>query len=108
MKQFFSCDKPNSSRKNIIINNNNSSAKERKKRNEDQKLLSTNTNNDSTYNLEIIEYPYSSNINDDTTVKMSSNYKSEVTKKKINEMTSNQLRMKEQKENMKFFNFTDS
>ena len=69
-KANFSCDKPNSSRKNIIINNNNSSAKEKKKRNVEQQLLSTNTNNNnSTYNLEIIEYSYSSNINDDTTVK---------------------------------------
>ena len=110
MNIFFSCDKSNSSRKNTFLNNSNPSVNENEKRNEEKQLLSINTNNEySTDNLEIIEYPYSHNINDDITVKMNSTYKNQRTINKTNEIikdvNSSQLRMQKQKDNLKFFDF---
>jgi len=109
MKLFFSCDKSNSSRKNIILNNSNSSVNENEKRNKEKQLLSANSNNEQTDNLEIIEYPYSTDINDNTTIKMNSTYKNQrtinKTKEIINAVNSSQLMTKKQKENMKYFDF---
>ena len=109
MNLFFSCDKSYSSRKNIILNNSNSSVNENEKRNKEKQLLSANSNNEQTDNLEIIEYPYSTDINDNTTIKMNSTYKNQrtinKTKEIINAVNSSQLMTKKQKENKRYFDF---
>ena len=73
MKIFFACNKPSSSLlNNYYTNPDNSSKNNEEKNNKENLLLSTNDINDSTYSLEIIDYPYSSNYNDDKTVTMNS------------------------------------
>lgn len=87
MNNFFSCQKLNSSSKNILSNSENSKInKERKKFSnneekndndniEQKQLFLKHDYNDSMYNLEVIDYPYSSNNNDDATIKMNLEYK---------------------------------
>ena len=53
MDAFFSCNKPNSSSKNILSDLKNSSQKKEELNFKDHQLLSTDNNNDSNYNLEI-------------------------------------------------------
>ena len=97
MNHFFSCKKQNSSSQNIFINSEKSKINEEGKykknsekndNKEQQQLLLNNDNNDSLNNLEIIDYPYSSNNNkDDATVKMNSPYKDKDTQNFVEQIT---------------------
>ena len=110
MKIFFACKKSSSSSlNNLDINPGNSSTNQEEKNNPDNLLLSTNDNNNSSYNLEIIDYPYSSNFNDDKTVTMNSACKNINTKNKTNILINNynpQKILKEERNNsIKLFNY---
>ena len=105
MKIFFACNKPSSSSLNNYYTNPDNSSKN----NKENLLLSTNDINDSTYSLEIIDYPYSTNYNDDKTVTMNSAKKNIKTKDKANILKNNynpQKILKEETNNsIKFFNY---
>ena len=110
MKIFFACNKPSSSSlNNYYTNPDNSSKNNEEKNNKENLLLSTNDINDSTYSLEIIDYPYSSNYNDDKTVTMNSAKKNIKTKDKTNILKNNynpQKILKDETNNsIKFFNY---
>ena len=110
MKIFFACNKPSSSSlNNYYTNPDNSSKNNEEKNNKENLLLSTNDINDSTYSLEIIDYPYSSNYNDDKTVTMNSAKKNKKTKDKTNILINNynpQKILKDETNNsIKFFNY---
>ena len=108
MDAFFSFNKPNSSSKNILSDLKNSSPKKEELKFKDHQLLSTDNNNDSNYNLEIIDYPYSSNYNDDKTITVNSDKDKINTNAKLNSQykkTNPQKILREEKNiNINFLN----
>ena len=109
MNLFFSCNKSNSSVKNILEKQNNSPKNKEENINEENLLQSTNElnyNNDSTYNLEIIDYPYSSNFNDEKTETMNSNKQNNDSKNKtkllLNNLNPHNILQKERNNQIEF------
>ena len=109
MNLFFSCNKSNSSVKNILEKQNNSTKNKEENINEENLLQSTNElnyNNDSTYNLEIIDYPYSSNFNDEKTETMNSNEQNNDSKNKtkliLNNLNPHNILQKERNNQIEF------
>ena len=116
MNHFFSCQKQNSSSTNILSNSENSKINkegklsnnnEKKDSTEKKKLFLKHDYNESIYNLEIIDYPYSSNNNDDATVKMNSSFKGQNENNLINhkEKETNQNLILNPKENQYIKNY---
>ena len=115
MNHFFSCKKHKSSTKNIITNSNISKKKEEEKFNknkekednkgQEQLLFLNNDGNDSINNLEIIDYPYSTNNNkDNETIKMNSPYEDKDRQKSVEQITnevSTNLVIEEKENNIK-------
>lgn len=94
---LFSCNKCNSSVKSSFLASKDISSNE--KENGNKQLLPPSDDNKSTSDyLEIIDYPYSLNNNDDKTIEMNSNQFDDKTKSKINSFFE-----EEQNENANFF-----
>ena len=108
MNLFFSCNKSNTSIKNILENQNNLSSNKEEKINKKNLLQPTNGlnyNNDSAYNLEIIDYPYSLNYNDENTITMNSGKENDDSKNKtifINNLNPLNILQEERNNRLKF------
>ena len=89
MKFFFACKRRNSSSNNLLSGRNLSPQKKEEKNDKESLLLSKDNIIDTTYNLEIIDYPYSINNNDDKTVTMNSDKKKMKTKNKVTALVNN-------------------
>ena len=89
--QPFSCNKCNSSPKSSFLFQKDNSMNNKENNNKEDLLLPSDDNNDTSDLLEIIDYPYSLNNNEDKTIEMDSNHKNIFNRSKINSVFNNNI-----------------